>query len=45
MAVPTVADVDGDGLLDIVVNLKSSEDGLQQVLVFKVPGSGSRCSL
>ncbi|WP_456299503.1 DUF7933 domain-containing protein [Oleiphilus messinensis] len=45
MAVPTVADVDGDGLLDIVVNLKSSEDGLQQVLVFKVPGSASRCSL
>lgn len=43
MPVPTVADVDGDGSLEIVVSLKDGEDGVRQVLVYTVPGSGAAC--
>ncbi|HTM19919.1 MAG TPA: VCBS repeat-containing protein [Kofleriaceae bacterium] len=38
MPVPTVADADGDGALDIVVSLKGGEDGQPQALVYRVPG-------
>jgi hypothetical protein len=44
MSVPTIADVDGDGDLEIVVALKdASSDG--EVLVYDVPGSGAACLL
>ena len=44
MAVPTVADANGDGQLDIAVSLKdASPDG--EVLVFTVDGSGTACLL
>jgi hypothetical protein len=43
MPVPTIADVDGDGVLEILVATKDSDDG--QVLVFEVPGSSGNCLL
>ena len=43
MAVPTIADVDGDGTLDIVVSLKDGEANLRSALVYKVPGSSANC--
>lgn len=43
MAVPTVADVDGDGTLEIVVSLKDAVDRERQVFVYSVAGSGTRC--
>jgi hypothetical protein len=43
MPVPTVADIDGDGVLEIVVSLKDGVDKVRQVLVYKVPGSGTQC--
>jgi hypothetical protein len=43
MPVPTVADVDGDGALEIVVSLKDGVDGERQVMIYRVPGSGTRC--
>lgn len=45
MSVPTAADVDGDGQLEIVVNLKDGEDQERQVLVYTVPGSSDNCLL
>ncbi len=45
MAVPTIADVDGDGDVEIVVALKESPDGEPQVLVYDVPGSADNCLL
>ena len=45
MPVPTVADVDGDGQLEIVVSLKDGEDQERQVLVYTVPGSSDNCML
>jgi FG-GAP-like repeat len=45
MAVPTIADADGDGQLEIVVSLKDSDNGEPQVLVFTVPGSSDNCLL
>jgi len=45
MPVPTVADVDGDGVLEIVVSLKDGEDRVRQVLVYRVPGSSDNCLL
>jgi hypothetical protein len=43
MAVPTVADVDKDGQLEIVVNLKDGVDRERQVLIYSVPGSADNC--
>jgi hypothetical protein len=43
MPVPTVADIDGDGSLEIVVSLKDGVDKVRQVLVYRVPGSGTKC--
>lgn len=45
MAVPTIADTDGDGTLEIVVNLKDGEDGVRQVELYNVPGSADNCLL
>ena len=45
MPVPTIADVDGDDVLDIVVSLKDGEDGVRQTLVYRVPGSATNCLL
>jgi hypothetical protein len=43
MAVPTLADVDGDGTVEIVVSLKDAEDMVESVLVYTVPGSADNC--
>src|SRR4029453_9418981 len=45
MPVPTIADVDGDGVLEIVVSLKDAEDRERAVLVYRVPGSTTGCLL
>ncbi|MBX3127942.1 MAG: VCBS repeat-containing protein [Polyangiaceae bacterium] len=45
MPVPTIADADGDGTLDIVVSLKDGGDGKPQVQVYRVPGSADNCLL
>ncbi|HEY3494148.1 MAG TPA: VCBS repeat-containing protein, partial [Polyangiaceae bacterium] len=45
MPVPTIADVDGDGTLEIVVSLKDGVDRERQVLVYGVPGSADNCLL
>lgn len=45
MPVPTLADVDGDGAVDIVVSLKDGEDKIESVLVYAVPGSKTNCLL
>jgi hypothetical protein len=43
MAVPTIADADGDGLLELVVSLKGGADRAPQTLIFRVPGSAANC--
>ena len=43
MSVPTLADADGDGTLDIVVNLKDGVSNQRQVLVYEVPGASDNC--
>jgi hypothetical protein len=43
MPVPTIADIDGDGHLEIVVSLKDAVDKQRQVLVYTVPESGTKC--
>ena len=45
MPVPTIADVDGNGTMEIVVSLKDGEDKERQVLVFSVAGSSDNCLL
>ena len=43
MPVPTVADTDLDGDLEIVVSLKDGVDQVRQLLVYTVPGSSENC--
>jgi len=43
MAVPTVADLDRDGTLEIIVSLKDAASDGAEVLVFNVPGSAANC--
>jgi hypothetical protein len=43
MATPAIADLDGDGTLEIVVSLKDPAPMGEEVLVYTVPGSSSRC--
>ena len=43
MAVPTIADLDGDGALEIALPLKDAVDKAQMVIVYRVPGSSTRC--
>jgi hypothetical protein len=45
MAVPTIADVDGNGTLEIVLNLKDGEDKVRSGLVYTVAGSSGNCLL
>jgi hypothetical protein len=43
MAVPTIADVDDNGTLEIVVALKDSVTNVRQVLVYSVANSSDNC--
>jgi hypothetical protein len=43
MPVPTLADVDGNGSVEIVVSLKDAEDQVQSVLVYTVASSFADC--
>jgi hypothetical protein len=43
MPVPTIADIDGDGELEIIVSLKDGIDRERQVLVYTVSGSSTNC--
>jgi hypothetical protein len=43
LAVPTVADIDGDGTLEILVSLKDGDATAGSVQVFTVPGSATNC--
>src|SRR5690606_17267879 len=43
MPVPTIADVDADGDLDIVVSLKDGEDRARSVVIYDVAGSTHNC--
>jgi hypothetical protein len=45
MPVPTIADVEGDGPLEIVVSLKDGEDQVRQVEVYTVASSSDNCLL
>jgi hypothetical protein len=45
MSVPTVADVDGDGVLEILVSLKDGGGAGGSVHVLSVPGSAPNCLL
>lgn len=45
MPVPTLADVDGDGTVEIVVSLKDAEDKVESVAIYTVPGSSTNCLL
>ncbi len=45
MPVPSIADLDGDGALEIVVSLKDSTDDSVELEAYTVPGSGDNCML
>jgi hypothetical protein len=45
MPVPTLADVDGDGTVEIVVSLKDADDKVESAEVWTVPGSSTNCLL
>jgi outer membrane protein assembly factor BamB len=45
MPVPTIADVDGDGALEIVVSLKDGDENGDAVQVYSVAGSADTCLL
>ncbi len=39
MPVPTVADANGNGTMEVIVSLKDGETNVRQVLVYEIPGS------
>jgi len=41
ISVPTLADVNGDGVIEIVVSLKDAVDKVESALVYTVPGSST----
>ncbi len=43
MAAPTLADLDGDGDLELVISLKDSPSGKSGVQIWDVPGSSTNC--
>lgn len=43
MSLPCLGDLDGDGTLEIVVNLKDATSAGDEALVFNVPGSSTQC--
>lgn len=45
MPVPTLADVNADGMVDIVVSLKDAVDKVQSVLVYTIRSSAMNCLL
>jgi hypothetical protein len=45
MPVPTLADVDNNGTVEIVVSLKDAKDKVENVQVFTVPSSSTNCLL
>jgi len=45
MSVPTIADVDGHGDLDLAVSLKDAADGVTGAVVYEVPASATNCVL
>jgi hypothetical protein len=45
MAVPTVADIEGDGKLEILINLKDGEEKIRQVLAYTVDSAQDNCLL
>lgn len=45
MAVPAIDDLDGDGELDIIINLVEAVDKEEMVLVYSVPNSANNCLL
>lgn len=45
MAAPTIGDVDGDCVLEIVVSLKDEVSSKAAALVYQVPGSKPNCVL
>jgi hypothetical protein len=45
MSVPTLADVDSNGTVEIVVSLKDGEDRMRNALIYTVPGSHAGCLL
>ncbi len=45
MAVPTIADADGDGVLDIALAMKAGADDQPQLMLYSVPGSSDACLL
>lgn len=45
MSVPTIADVNGDGTLEVSLAMKAGSDGQPQLMMYSVPGSGEDCVL
>ena len=43
MPVPTLADVNGDGAVDIVISLKDAVDKMRSALVYTVRSSSMNC--
>ena len=43
MPIPSIADVNGNGTLEIVVSLKDGVDRERQVLIYEVAGSATNC--
>ena len=43
MPVPTLADINGDGTIEIIVSLKDAVDKQESVLVYTIAGSATNC--